>query len=169
MGLFLNPQREAYLRELADDFNASPSHIKDELNNLTETGLLIRKKEGRQIFFSANRNHPVFEELHSMVKKALGMDKILDSIIQRLGNLEKAFLIDDYAEGNDSGIIDLVLVGHIDQENLTDLIAKTEKYINRKIRPLIVTGDEFCTLAPTLDHRPQFVLWQKEAELDKSL
>jgi hypothetical protein len=104
-----------------------------------------------------------------MVKKALGMDKILDSIIQRLGNLEKAFLIDDYAEGNDSGIIDLVLVGHIDQENLTDLIAKTEKYINRKIRPLIVTGDEFCTLAPTLDHRPQFVLWQKEAELDKSL
>jgi predicted transcriptional regulator len=162
MRLFLNPDRNAYLRELADEFNASPSHIKEELSNLTETGLLIRKKEGRQILFSANHNHPVFNELHSMVRKALGMDRILDSIIQRLGNLEKAFLVDDYAEGKDTGIIDLVLVGNIDQENLMDLTAKTEKYIDRKIRTLVLSTDEHTKLHDKLSKRTQFLLWQQQ-------
>lgn len=164
MRLFLNPERNAYLRELADEFKASPSHIKEELSNLTETGLLLRTKEGRQVLFSANRNHPVFSELHSMVKKALGMDRILSSIIQRLGNLEKAFLVDDYAEGKDTGIVDLVLVGDIDQNNLQDLTKKTERYIERKIRTLVLTSTEFSQLQVNLQKRPQFLLWEQESK-----
>ncbi len=160
MRLFLNPERKAYLRELSDEFKASPSHIKEELRNLTETGLLVRKKEGRQVLFSANRNHAVFNELHSMVKKAMGMDRILDSILRRLGNLEKAFLVDDYAEGKDSGIIDLVLVGTIDRENLADLTAKTEKYIDRKIRTLIFSPEEFIKNQQCLDGRPRYILFE---------
>lgn len=161
MRLFLNPEQNAYLRELADEFNASPSHIKEELNNLTETGLLIRKKEGRQVLFSANHSHPIFNELNSMVKKALGMDKILDSIIKRLGNLEKAFLVDDYAEGKDTGIIDLVLIGDIDRDNLLDLAIKTEKYIDRKIRTLTLSRQEFVDNPSLIENRPQFLLWEQ--------
>jgi len=97
-----------------------------------------------------------------MVNKALGMDQILESIIKRLGNLEKAILIDDYAEGKDTGIIDLILVGDIDQANLQDLARKTEKYIDRKIRTLVLTLEEFSQLHITLQKRPQFLLWENE-------
>ncbi len=162
MRLFLNPKRNAYLRELADEFDASPSHIKEELDQLKEAGLLTNRKNGRQILFSANQEHPVFNELHSMVKKALGMDQILESMIKRLGNLEMALLVDDYAEGKDSGIIDLVLIGNIDQNSLQDLTKKTEKYINRKIRTLVLTADEYKQLAANFDNRPNFVLWQQK-------
>lgn len=165
MRLFLNPDRNAYLRELADEFQASPSHIKEELDQLKQANLLTSKKNGRQVLFTANQAHPVFNELHSMVKKALGMDRILDSMLERLGNLEKALLIDDYAEGKDTGIIDLVLIGELDQQNLQDLTKKTEKYIDRKIRTLSLTADEFKKLAPNLDQRPQFILWQREPKL----
>ena len=72
-----------------------------------------------------------------------------------------ALLVDDYAEGKDSGIIDLVLIGNIDQKNMQDLTKKTEKYINRKIRTLSLTADEYTQLAPNLDNRPNFVLWQQ--------
>lgn len=166
MRLFLNPDRNAYLRELADEFHASPSHIKEELDQLREADLLTSRKNGRQVLFSANQKHPVFNELHSMVKKALGMDRILESMIERLGNLEKALLIDDYAEGKDTGIIDLVLIGDIDPENLQDLTKKTEKYIDRKIRTLALTVKEYEQLAANLDQRPQFLLWQ---QVDKSI
>jgi hypothetical protein len=165
MRLFLNPERNAFLRELTDEFEASPSHIKDELDQMLKVGLLTSKKKGRHVFFSANQEHPVFGELHSMVKKALGMDRILESMLKRLGNLEKALLIDDYAEGKDTGIIDLVLIGDLDQNNLQDLTKKTEKYIDRKIRTLTLTADEFKRLAPNLDQRPQFILWQREPKL----
>jgi DNA-binding Lrp family transcriptional regulator len=153
MRLFLNPKRHAYLRELANEFNASPSHVRDELRQLDEAGFLESHKNGRQINYKANQKHPLFHELQSMVQKSLGMDRILDSILDRLGNLEEAHLIDDYAEGKDTGIIDLVLVGNIDQENLTDLVRKTEHYIDRKIRTLVLTENEWNTLGENLAKR----------------
>ncbi len=165
MRLFLNPQRQAYLRELAEEFHASPSHIKEELSQLSKAKLLKSKKQGRQLLFSANQNHPIFQELHSMVKKSLGMDRILDSIISRLGNLEKALIIDDYAEGKDTGIIDLILIGNIDQDNLKDLTAKTEKYIDRKIRTLVLLNDEYEQLSFCFNKKPHFLLWESELHL----
>lgn len=162
MRLFMNPLQKTYLRELADEFGASPSHIKTELDQLQTADLLKSRKEGRQILFSANQQHPIFNELHSMVQKALGMDKILESMITRLGNLEKAILIDDYAEGKDSGIIDLLLIGDINRENLTDLTAKTEKYIERKIRTLVLSDKEYLALSDKWSNRPTLILWEAQ-------
>jgi hypothetical protein len=93
------------------------------------------------------------------VHKALGMDRILDSVIERLGRLELAFLLDDYAEGKDTGIIDLGLVGDIDPTNLADLVRKTERYIGRKIRTLVLSRDEYERMRPVLQKRPLLPLW----------
>lgn len=160
MRLFLNPDRNAYLRELADEFNISTGLVSNELKQLEKAGFLDSEKNGRQIHYRANRKHPLFSELNSMVRKALGMDRILESILERLGNLEKAYLVGDYAEGKDSGIIDLVLVGDIDQANLADLVAKTEKYIGRKIRTLAVSSQEFATMTKVFDKSPLLLLWE---------
>ncbi len=160
MRLFLNPDQEIHLRGLADEFGASPNLIRDELKQLAASGLLLNRKNGRQINFKANTEHPLFPELHSMVRKAFGMDKIVDSIVNRLGDLKLAFLLDDYAQGRDTGIIDLVLVGDIDLDNLADLTKKTERYISRKIRTLVLSETEYRELKPLLDKRPRLDLWQ---------
>jgi len=143
MRLFLNPDQRSYLRELASEFKASPSQVRDELNRMSDAGLLESNRSGRQTFYCANRTHPLFPELQSMVHKALGMNHILESILQRLGHLEMAFLIDDYAEGRDSGLIDLLLVGDIDKKNLDDLVMKSERYIKRKIRTMVMNRAEY--------------------------
>jgi len=94
MRLFHNPKQHAYLRELSDEFGLAPSQVREELRQLNSAGLLSNRKNGRQILYSANTDHPLFPELHSMVRKALGMDRILESIVGRLGDLEKVYLID---------------------------------------------------------------------------
>ena len=160
MRLFLNPNQQAYLRGLADEFNASTSQVREELQHLSEAGLLTSTKEGRQTNYQANSEHPLFPELQSMVRKSLGMDQILESIIERLGNLKLAYLVDDYAQGKDTGLIDLVLIGDIDRENLDDLIKKTEKYISRKIRPLVLTEAEFQQLDNLFKDKPRVLLWK---------
>ncbi len=162
MRLFLNPDQHAYLRELAEETGSSPSHVKGELKNLTDAGLLSSKKDGRQIFFSANKKHPLFDELHSMVRKAMGMDAILDSIIMRLGNLEAAYVVGDYAAGKDTGIIDIVLLGEIDHDNLEDLTRKTERYIERKIRTLILSQKEFDNLLSRDSMMARLLLWRRK-------
>ena len=94
-----------------------------------------------------------------MVQKSLGMDQVIESVLARLGDLEEAYLIDDYAVGRDTGIIDLLLVGNINQYHLNDLSRKTERYIGRKIRSLVLTLEEFRRLEPKLKQRPRLLLW----------
>ena len=108
----------------------------------------------------ANTEHPLFPELKSMVSKVMGIDKVIDGIVNRLGDLERAYLIDDYAEGKDTGIIDLMLVGNIDQYHLNDLSRKTERYIKRKIRSLVLTRQEYNDLLPELERRPRVLIWE---------
>ena len=157
---FFNPMTRAYLRELAKEFNVSTNAVREELNQLAKSNLLKSEKNGRHVFYKANQDHPLFPELRSMVSKVMGLDQVIDSIVNRLGDLETAFLIDDYAEGKDTGIIDLVLVGDIDEYHLNDLSRKTERYIKRKIRSLVVSRDEFNELVPKLEGRPRVLIWE---------
>ena len=78
----------------------------------------------------------------------------------RLGQLEAAYLTGDYAQGRDTGIIDLVLVGNIDRRNLLDLTAKTERHLERRIRTLVVDADEVDTLQEKLKGQELLLLWQ---------
>lgn len=160
MRLFLNPREEIHLRGLSEEFGLSPSLVREELRQLSKAGLLLNRRNGRQINFRANEDHPLFPELHSMVKKAFGMDRIVESIVSRLGDLKLALLIDDYAQGKDTGIVDLVLVGDIDLFNLNDLVRKTERYISRKIRTLVLTEDEYRKMKGLLERRPNLLLWK---------
>jgi predicted DNA-binding transcriptional regulator len=157
---FFNPKTRSYLRELAKEFNVSTNSVREELNQLTRTGLLTSQKSGRQVFYKANQEHPLFSELKSMVGKVMGIDQVIDGIVTRLGDLEKAYLIDDYAEGKDTGIIDLLLVGDIDGYHLNDLSRKTERYIKRKIRSLVLNRNEFEDYVPKLEKQPHVLIWK---------
>jgi len=161
---FFNPGTKAYLRELAKELHVSTNAVREELNQLTKTKLLTSEKDGRNVYYTANNDHPLFPELRSMVSKVMGLDQVMESILTRLGDLEKAYLIDDYAEGKDTGIIDLVLVGNIDEYHLNDLSRKTERYIKRKIRTLVLNWEEFKAFEPTLQNRPHFLVWEREGE-----
>jgi predicted nucleotidyltransferase len=127
--------------------------------------LLKTERNGRQVLYKANTEHPLFPELRSMVAKVMGIDRVIESIVQRLGNLEKAYLTGDYAEGKDTGIIDLVLVGEIDSFHLHDLTRKTERYIKRKIRTLVLSPDELETYMPELQHRAIVQIWEAKSRM----
>jgi hypothetical protein len=157
---FFNPMTKSYLRELAKEFNVSTNSVREELNQLTKTKLLKTEKNGRQVYYQANQEHPLFPELKSMVGKVLGLDQVIESIVTRLGDLEQAYLLDDYAEGKDTGIIDLLLVGNIDQYHLNDLSRKTERYIKRKIRSLVLNREEFQEMLPNLEGRTRLLIWE---------
>jgi hypothetical protein len=166
---FLNPHSSSHLRELAAEFGKSTNGIREELQQMVRSKLLKSRKEGRQIVYQANENHPLFPELRSMVQKALGMNEILESILIRLGELEVAYLIDDYANGRDTGIIDLLLVGNVDQYHLNDLSRKTERYIGRKIRSLVLSRDEFDGMGQHLEQRPRLLLWSSKDEHQENI
>jgi DNA-binding transcriptional ArsR family regulator len=159
--LFLNPMTRAYMRELASEFGVSTNAVRIELGILKKSGLLVAEKDGRNIYYMANRDHPIYPELCSIVRKITGIDSLLNSVVERLGNLEAVYITGDYARGRNSGIIDTVLVGNINRIQLEDVLNKTERYIDRKIRVLVLSRSEFDELAASGVFNPIMLLWQE--------
>ncbi len=139
---FLNPSSYSYLRELSAELKESTNAVRIELDRLSEAGYLEKKANGNRILYKANDKHPLFPELHSLVKKYTGIDTLIEEVIKRLGDIRLAYVVGDYAKGKDTGIIDIVLVGEIDKDYLQKVLERTERLINRKIRPLVLREDE---------------------------
>ncbi len=140
---FINSNTQSYLRSLAEEFNEYTNSVRIELNRLSEAGILEAHAEKNTIVYQANQKHPLFPEISNIVRKYIGFDQIMGEIIEKLGDLKLAFIIGDYAEGKDTGVIDLIVVGDINQLYLIGLINKAEGIIKRKIRYLILTISEY--------------------------
>lgn len=162
---FLNSHSKAHLRGLADEFGESTNAIRQELNNLSKAGYLISCEKGNIIEYSANIQHPLYPELQKIIHKYLGIDKIVDNVVNkilaRLGDLEIALITGDYAKGKDTGIIDLVLVGDINHKPTRDYVAKAERLIDRKIRLLILNHDEYEKNRKSLGSATALCLWRR--------
>jgi hypothetical protein len=140
---FTNSTSSAYLRGLAQEFGESTNAVRHELNNLSRAGYLISYDEGRTVRYRANTKHPLYNEVKNLVHKHLGIDKIIDNILSRIGDLHGAYIIGDYAVGKDSGTIDLVLVGKVNEVYLKKLTDKAEGVLHRQIRTFVISHDEF--------------------------
>ena len=156
---FINPETKAYLRELAKEFGESTNSVRVELNRLTKANLLISQNRGRTILYNANTEHGFFRDIQNIALKYVGIDRIAENMAKSLGEVQFAYIIGDYAKGKDSGIIDLVLIGKINQATLRQLIEKTEKLINRKIRAMTLTEKEFKKLNKPLDIEHALPIW----------
>ncbi len=92
--------------------------------------------------YKANESHPFFSEIKGMVSKFLGLDDLLEKVVKRMGNVEKAVIVGDYAKGIDSGTIHMILIGKdLDQEYLDFLINKTYEKISRNVEVEIMQTD----------------------------
>ncbi len=164
---FLNSKTTAYLRSLESEFGESSNAIRVELNRLEKAGMLVSNLKGNKKIFRANTQHPLFEEVHKILIKHIGLDRIIENVIERLGEVEMVFLAGDFSKGKDSPIIDLIFIGNIDKTFLINLIEKVENLIRRKIRYLIYTAVEYESLEwISLDTEP-LLLWSLE-EYDNS-
>src|SRR5690606_26067896 len=82
----------------------------------------------------ANVSHPLFGSLQNIVRKYLGLDTIVETVLGRMGEVEQVVLTGDYAEGRDSGTIDVTVVGkQLNEEYLEQLAPKVEGVIGRKV------------------------------------
>ena len=163
MKFFLNPGVMSYLRGLADEFGESTNAVRVELNRLCSAGFLEEVPEGGQKrTYRTCRRHPLFPELHRIVRKVLGIDQVVEGIVERLGTVRLALITGDYAHGIDGGIIDLTLVGEIDRQYLGELVEKVEGMIARKVRVLVLTPGEYEMLRGTLRPEESLFVWGEQ-------
>lgn len=131
---FINVTNEGYLRGLASEMNESTNAIRKELNNLTDAGYIIRQESDQKITYKANQQNPFFSLLQQIVRKYVGLDTIIEMVLERMGAVRRVFIIGDYVKGFDSGRIEVVLEGaDLNEDYIIQLSHKIGKEIQKEV------------------------------------
>lgn len=160
---FLNSNSTGYLRGLEAEFGESTNSIRQELNRFEAVGLLTSSSESNRKVYQANTSHPLFGDINSLVRKYVGMDKIIDRVINHLGDLHEVYLIGDLAKGVDSADLSMLIIGnHIDLNYLEQLCSKAQKLISRNIKYAVFTTEEFQVQFPHLNTEKLLLVWKNQ-------
>jgi len=141
---FKDPKKEYYFREIAKNLNKEPSHYQKYLDNLVADKILLDERRGNMRFFRLNKEHQLYEEIKNIISKTSGLENELKKLIDKLDNVECAFIFGSIAKGteNNNSDIDLMLIGNIDQDALTTMISSIEGKIAREINYHIYSSQE---------------------------
>ena len=142
----LNPASKVYLRGLERDLGVSSNTVRLELNKLFDLKLIEASEDfdnSKVKYYSINQSHPLFQSMRGIILQFVGLDQIMDKILNKVGNLEQVFLTGDLAEGKNTSFVDLVLVGDVDKTYLYQLIDKIEPLIQKKIRVALISPLEY--------------------------
>jgi DNA-binding transcriptional ArsR family regulator len=162
---FLNSSTKSHLRGLESEFGESSNSIRIELNRFEEAGLLNSLRDGNKKIYQANRNHPLFWDIHNIILKETGIDRVIEKVIHRIGKLVYVYLTGDFAQGKDSAVIDLIIVGsNIDCGYLARKVLQAEELVGRKVSYIVLYPEEarryFLNIKPT----DLLLLWNSEED-----
>ena len=131
---FVSQANRGYLNGLASEMGESTNAIRKELNHLQGAGYLEKVKVDNKVEYKANIKHPLFEVMQKVVFKHLGLEDVVETVLERMGDVDQIILVGDYAKGNDSGLIEVFLIGQgLNMEYITQLEDKIEHLIGRKV------------------------------------
>jgi hypothetical protein len=159
---FLNSNTKAYLRGLEAEFGESTNAIRLELNRFEHAGLLTSHSEGNRKFFSANTSHPLFPDIQSLMRKHLGIDRLVEQVIEHLGEVEKVYLIGAFARGQESPDIEILLVGgDVDTTYLENIITRASQLIHKNILYKLVPALQFENYFASQGNENILLLWEQ--------
>jgi len=131
---FISQANRGHLNGLANEMGESTNSIRKELNHLYDAGYLDKHKKNNKVVYNVNINHPLYNTLRQVVMKHLGLDDIVETVVNKMGSVNKIILVGDYARGFDSGKIEIFLLGEdLNTEYIEQLAPKIESVIDREV------------------------------------
>jgi predicted nucleotidyltransferase len=141
--IFGHPARSFYTSEIVRAVRSGTGAVGRELARLEQSGVVSAEWIGNQKHYRANQDSPIFEELHSLVAKTLGVpETIRESLRPHGSTIRTAFIYGSVAKGSDaaSSDVDLMVIG--DELNYSDLYTaahRAEDKLRRKVNPLFLS------------------------------
>jgi uncharacterized protein len=144
--LFTHPDERYFVRQLTALLKEDSTNVSRELARLEKTGILVSTTEGRQKYYQANRQSPLFNELHGLMLKTVGVADIIKKALEpRMADIKLAFIFGSVAKRAENRFsdIDLLVVGDITFGDVVDLISTAEETLSRELNPVVYTLTEF--------------------------
>ena len=144
---FIDPQRWWYMRELARRIGVAPSSLQRELDSMAQGGILLRRRAGKNVYFKAATDSPIFAELHGLVLKTVGLaDTVHLALKPFVRRIRWAFIYGSMASSSEHSAsdIDLMVIGSPSLAALSSALRATERKLERAVNPAIYPAEEFA-------------------------
>jgi len=144
--LMLRPEEALHGRELARLTGISPGTLHRELNGLAALGLLTRRTSGRNVYYAADREDPVYDDLAGLLRKTAGLVDVLRRALEPLGAaLEAAFVYGSMATGaaGPRSDVDVMLLGSVPYTKALHALAPAQEVLHREVNASVMATDEF--------------------------
>ena len=147
--LFLRPDERFHVRELERLTGVSAGSLHRELKAMAESGLLLREKIGNQVFYQANGDGPIFEELAAIFRKTMGLTSLLQTALSDIGDgIDVAFVFGSMASGrqNARSDLDICVLGEVSMLEIVKALSSVQENLRREINPVVMTTKKFASL-----------------------
>jgi predicted nucleotidyltransferase len=144
--LYSHPDESFYLRQIARVTGAGMGSLQRELKQLSEAGIIRRSEIGRQAFFKAKSDCPVFSELRNLIIKTFGVADVLRAALSPLADsIQVAFIFGsmaggDFKQGSD---LDVMVIGETAFAEVVAALSPVQETLAREINPTVYPPDEF--------------------------
>jgi predicted nucleotidyltransferase len=144
---FLNPQKSRYINELANILDLDVGNLFRKLKELEQEGILYSEMRGNQKYYGLNKNYLLLKEIKKAYNSKNGLPNLLKRKLNKLQDLEKAYLFGSYAQDNlqQESDIDILLVGDHSSLEAKRLILPLQKDIGREINIVDMSAKELET------------------------
>lgn len=147
--LYGRPDRRFYVREIARAARTQPSSLQRDLAALTRAGIVERHEEGRQVYYQANPNSPIFSELKGIVTKTFGVADFVREVLRpHEKHIRVAFIYGSVAKGTEApgSDVDLFVVGDLPPSDLSIDLNKIMLDLRRRVSLTSYSVQEFVQL-----------------------
>jgi len=143
----LEPERWWFMSDLARHLGVPPSSLQRELASLASAGILVRREEGRHVYYRADLNCPILGELQGILVKTVGLaDALKDALAPLADSIDCAFVCGSIARGEvgSQSDVDLMVVGDVGLARLSPVLKDMGGAIGRAINPTVYPAKEFA-------------------------
>lgn len=147
---YSNPNRSFYVREITRKIDEQINSVRRELANLLSAGIIISENTNNKVYYEVNQDFEFFQPLSEIFGKSAvsgskskrGAGKSQDGELKALGNVEIALLTGQFTRDESSGI-DLLIVGHVNDNQVHKYVSELEAKEGKELRYTILTPAEF--------------------------
>lgn len=150
--LLLHPDVDYHVRELARLTGTAAGSLHKELTRLAAAGLLLRKEQGNQVRYQANRQCPVFPELAGMLRKTSGAAQVLAQALAPL-QADLSLIFGSVARGTETAgsDVDVLVVTERGFGEVVRALHDAQATLGREINPVVYSLVELQGLVAAQD------------------
>jgi len=157
---YSNPNRSFYVREITRKIDEQINSVRRELANLLSIGIISSDTNNNRLYYEVNQTYDYYDPLFTIfgggaaaiTETKAGKGKTIitkavkkstaDQPIIALGNVELALYTGQFTRDERSGI-DLMIVGDINQTQLSKFITELEEKEGKEIRYTVMPLSEY--------------------------